>query len=101
MTIRITRDGTIEFIYEDRLRPLLEQGEAKVERASHVEPTKDARWQADLSPIGGTLLESTETREASLRAEVNWIERHRLQTHPEQGQDMRKDEHEVGTPNHP
>lgn len=73
MTIRIDPDGTVQFIYSDQLRPLLEMGEAKIRRASHVEPTPDGRWQADLNPIGGPLLPPTDSREASLRREAQWI----------------------------
>ena len=74
MTIRITRDGSIEFVYRDELRPLFGLGKASIRRASHVEPTQDGRWQADLMPIGGPKLVATRTRSESVRAEIAWIE---------------------------
>ena len=38
-TLFISPDGDIQFIYTDALRPLLRHGEARIARASHVEPT--------------------------------------------------------------
>ena len=67
-------DGAVEFVYSDDLRPLLEAGESTIRRASHVEPTPDGRWQADLTPVGGPVLPATETRQQSLRQETEWIE---------------------------
>lgn len=74
MTIRIEPDGTIQLLYADRLRPMLSLGKASVQRASHVEPTPDGRWQADLSPVGGPVLPATDLREQSLQHEIVWIE---------------------------
>lgn len=77
-TVVVSADGRLQFVYHDDLRNLLELGDGSIKRASHVEPTVDSRWQADLSPLGGPLLAPTQTREESLRAEVAWIERHYL-----------------------
>ncbi len=51
MNINITADGELRFIYADDLQPLLELGTPQVRRASHVEPTDDGQWTADLSPV--------------------------------------------------
>lgn len=40
----------LRFVYDDALAGLLELGRADVRRASHVEPTTDGRWAADMSP---------------------------------------------------
>ncbi|GMV80538.1 MAG: hypothetical protein AMXMBFR7_17220 [Planctomycetota bacterium] len=76
--IAVRPDGQVEFLYDDALGALLLEGEGRVLRASHVEPTSDGRWQADLAPIGGPKLPATRTRGASTQAEIVWIERNRL-----------------------
>ena len=75
MKIKINPDGTMTFVYSDQLRPLFDEGEAQIKRASHVEPTDDGRWQADLSPVGGPVLAATDQRSDSLAAEVEWLDR--------------------------
>jgi len=71
--INIGSDGTVGFIYADQFLPLLREGKATITRASHVEPTDDARWEADLSPVGGPTLGPFETREEALQMEVLWL----------------------------
>lgn len=71
-------DGTVEFIYDDALAPVLEAGDFSVRRASHVEPTQDGRWQADMVPVGGPVLPPTGTRRSALAMEVQWLEAHVL-----------------------
>lgn len=88
MTVRIDPDGTIQFIYSDQLRPLLDLGQADIRRASHVEPTQDGRWQADMSPVGGPALKPVDFRARALQVEREWIERHYLRASP--------DEHSTG-----
>lgn len=70
--------GTIRLIYEDDLRGLLAAGRAAITRASHVEPTVDGRWTADLSPVAGPTLGPFDTRQAALDAEVAWLIKNRL-----------------------
>lgn len=70
--------GTIRLIYEDDLRGLLTAGRAAIARASHVEPTIDGRWTADLSPVAGPTLGPFDTRQAALDAEVAWLIENRL-----------------------
>ena len=81
-SIFVSPDGTVEFLYEDGLRPLLGLGPATITRASHVEPTADGRWTADLSPRGGPLLGPFTLRQDALDAERIWLEAHRLGTRP-------------------
>ena len=76
--INVKRDGTIQFVYDDRLRGLLKQGEAKVTRASSVEPDEKNQWCADLAPVGGPKLGPFAERQAALDAEVRWLNEHVL-----------------------
>jgi len=71
--IRIAPDGSITFVYRDGLRGLLRHGKSEIRRASHVEPTDDCRWTADLSPVGGPVLGPFDDRESALQAEVAWL----------------------------
>ena len=72
-SVTVRPDGTLEFIYADKLRPLMELGDTKIRRASHVEPTSDGKWEADLSPENGPILGPFETRQEALDAEVDWL----------------------------
>ena len=69
---RFTAAGEAVFIYEDR-HPLLELGRGETKRASHVEPTEDGLWQADMGPVGGPKLNMTNGRDESLIMEISWI----------------------------
>ena len=67
MTIlTITPAGDVQFIWDDQLQPLLELGEPEVRRASHVEPTDNGRWMADLSLVGGPVLGPFRFRQEAL-----------------------------------
>lgn len=74
--IKITRDGTLQFIYTDTLQPLCALGTVTIQRASHVEPTIDGQWLADLSPSQGPVLGPFPTRTAALIAETHWLLTH-------------------------
>jgi hypothetical protein len=76
--ISITDEG-IRFVYDDRLRGLLNHGQASISRASHVNPDADLTWHADLSPIGGPVIRGFPTRDAALAAETEWINEHILE----------------------
>ncbi len=68
----IGADGLLKFIHDDDLNGLLDEGEAAITRASHVEP--DGRdWFADLAPVLGPKLGPFSTRRAALRAEHDWL----------------------------
>ena len=76
ITLSINSSGTITGIYDDRLAGLLENGKVTIRRASHVEPTADGRWQADMGPVGGPVLPSCRLRSEALSAEVEWLQAH-------------------------
>lgn len=78
MLIAILPSGEVQMIYSDSMRELLNEGQGSIQRASHVEPTIDNRWEADMSPIGGEVLSGFETRESALKAEVEYIEENLL-----------------------
>lgn len=73
MNVRIEPDGTIVTVYNEAI-DLDTIGAAKVSRASHVEPTPDGQWTADLGPVGGPVLGPFDLRSQALTAEVAWLE---------------------------
>jgi hypothetical protein len=80
-TIDITVQGDrLEFIYNDAVASLLDEGTATVKRVSHVEPSLvDGRhgWTADMSPVQGPVLGPYETRAEALDAEHEWLQAER------------------------
>jgi hypothetical protein len=56
MFVWIQPDGAVRFLYEDAWRGLLALGAPTIRRASHVEPTPDGHWTADLGLMGGPRL---------------------------------------------
>ena len=71
------RDGGLVFIYADAVRALLDEGPASIARASHVEPTGDHRWTADMGPVGGPVLGPFPDRATALAAEGAWLQAYR------------------------
>lgn len=69
------KGGEIKTIYNERL-DLRGLGPINITRASHVEPTPDGRWVADMSPIGGPKLPACDKRSEALAAEMAWLEEH-------------------------
>ena len=73
----IRRDGSVLGIYSDAVpyRKIAEAlgSEPEIARASHVEPTPDGQWEADLSPVSGPVLGPFDTRREALDAEVAWL----------------------------
>jgi hypothetical protein len=70
MELIITSTGRGQCIYTEDL-PLHELGSLTIRRASHVEPTIDGNWQADLSPVNGPVLGPFELRSEAIKAE--WL----------------------------
>jgi hypothetical protein len=75
MQLLITPHGTVVCIYSEEL-DLTPLGSLSITRASHVEPDRQGRWQADLSPVGGPFLEGFATRSEALAAEITWLTQH-------------------------
>jgi hypothetical protein len=52
----------------------MEEGDAKVTRASHVEPNPAGGWGADMAPVNGPMLGPFKLRSEALSAEVAYLE---------------------------
>ena len=72
MQLLIEPSGNCRCIYSEVI-DVREIGEASIRRGSHVEPTPDGRWTADLSPVNGPSLGPFSTRSEALDAEVEWL----------------------------
>jgi hypothetical protein len=70
MFVWIRPDGAVRFVYDDALRGLLALGQPTIRRASHVEPTPDGQWTADLDPMDGPVVGPFETRAAAQRPDA-------------------------------
>lgn len=72
MELLIQPNGIVRAIYDETIE-LASLGIVDIQRASHVEPTTDGRWMADLSPVGGPLLGPFALRSEALDAEQQWL----------------------------
>ena len=72
MQIFIAADGTTRMVFDDRFN-IRGLGVLKIKRGSHVEPTTDGRWTADLSPVDGPILGPFDKRKEAIHAEVAWL----------------------------
>lgn len=80
-------DGVIKHIYSDELAGLSDiPGSSSISRASHVEPSADGSWIADLRPCGGPVLHGFRLRAEALAAEKEWIEENILKAPPQEDQ---------------
>ncbi|MBB01549.1 MAG: hypothetical protein CMJ47_02775 [Planctomyces sp.] len=77
MELLIHANGDVRCIYGE-VFPLHHIGCLSIQRASHVEPTIDGRWVADLSPVNGPTIGPFRTRTAALEAEANWLRKNWL-----------------------
>ena len=77
MELVISPVGQIRCLYDEAL-DLTAFGPTTIVRASHVEPTSEGQWMADLSPMNGPQLGPFPTLSAALQAEVNWLRQHWL-----------------------
>ena len=77
MNLVISPGGEVRCIYSEEI-DLRSLGPLSIRRASHVEPSNDGRWLADLSPVGGPVLGPFDLRTDALAAEVTWLEHHWL-----------------------
>lgn len=69
----VVEGARLRWIYDDRARELLQEGDARILRASHVEPAPGGGWTADLSPVSGPTFGPFTTRAAALAAEVEYL----------------------------
>jgi hypothetical protein len=77
MDVIVNADGSVRCVYGEEL-PLSQLGRLNIRRASHVEPTADGEWTADLVPVNGPVLGPYTTRTEALSAEVQWLRDHWL-----------------------
>ena len=79
MQLVIDPRGRVRCIYSEAL-DLHALGQPSIRRGSHVEPTADGRWTADLSPVDGPILGPFSSRSQALDAETRWLEENWLVT---------------------
>ena len=77
MDLLIETTGTVRCVFGEEI-DLGQLGRLSIRRGSHVEPTPDGQWTADLAPVQGPLLGPFPTRTAALNAEVSWLQEHWL-----------------------
>ena len=77
MQLLIEPSGNCRCVYSEAI-DVRQIGEASIRRGSHVEPTADGQWTADLSPVNGPSLGPFSTRSEALDAEVEWLLEHWL-----------------------
>jgi hypothetical protein len=80
MQIVISPEGLVRCLYSEALN-LHALGRLAIRRGSHVEPTDDGGWTADLAPVGGPRLGPFAQRSSALAAEQQWLEEHWLAMH--------------------
>ena len=73
MILVIDPRGSVRAVYGELIE-LAALGRVAIARASHVEPTPDGRWTADLRPVGGPVLGPYPRRSEALEAEAAWLE---------------------------
>ncbi len=72
MEIIIKPSGVFIGIYNDSF-DYGSFGRPQIRRASHVEPTNDGRWTADLSPVDGPKLGPFGKRSEAIDAEMEFL----------------------------
>lgn len=72
MQMIIEPTGDAHCIYDEAI-DLHSLGRIAVRRASHVEPTNEGRWTADMEPVGGPVLGPFTRRSDALTAEQQWL----------------------------
>jgi len=77
MDLVIDPAGQIRCVYGEAIELRL-MGSLKIRRGSHVEPSVDGKWTADLAPVNGPVLGPFSSRSAALAAEYKWLREHWL-----------------------
>lgn len=73
MELLIESTGAVRCVFDEAI-DLSQLGRLSIRRGSHVEPTSDGQWTADLTPVQGPLLGPFVTHTEALRAEVAWLQ---------------------------
>jgi hypothetical protein len=73
MELIIDKRGAVRCIYSESI-DLTVLGDLSIRRASCVEPDKQGRWWASLSPVNGPTLGPFNRRSQALAAEMEWLE---------------------------
>ena len=79
MQMVVQPNGGVRCLYSETLDLYL-LGKLSIERGSHVEPTVEGQWTADLSPVDGPVLGPFRCRSDALTAERQWLEEYWLPT---------------------
>ena len=77
MDLLIETTGTVRCVFDEEI-DLGQLGQLSIQRGSHIEPTHDGQWTADLAPVQGPLLGPFPFRSAALAAEMKWLQEHWL-----------------------
>lgn len=77
MNLLIAPTGSIRCVYGEAVN-LHQLGRLSIQRGSHVEPTAESLWTADLAPVNGPLLGPFVSRADALAAEAAWLLEHWL-----------------------
>ncbi len=68
MNLLVSPSGAVRCLYSEEL-DLRALGRPSITRGSHVEPTDDGLWTADLAPVDGPKLGPFDRRSQALAAE--------------------------------
>ena len=77
MQLVVLQGGDVQCVYAESL-PVQSLGSVCIRRASHVEPTSEGEWTADLTPVNGPVLGPFSDRSLALEAELGWLLEHWL-----------------------
>ena len=77
MELLIQSNGGVRCLYGEEIE-LRHLGRLSIARGSHVEPTADGQWTANLAPVNGPRLGPFPSRTAALAVEVDWLKEHWL-----------------------
>ena len=75
MELIIKPGGEVACIYGEDL-DLTMLGRLRITRATHVEPTAQGTWTADMTPVAGPVLGPFQLRSQALAAEQQWLTEH-------------------------
>ena len=79
MDLVVLPGGMIKAVYAEAI-DLGALGPLVINRASHVEPDRQGRWNVDLTPSAGPVLGPFAWRSQALQAEQAWLEANWLTT---------------------